>query len=74
MSTETWNLIGTLANLVGAGIILYAARRNCTTHKGNLSITNKIDRVMPLMLELRDQLGDPDDPSTAGDARKEVRH
>lgn len=74
MSTECWIAIGVLMNLIGAMLILYGARRNYTIHKGNRSITNKIDRIMPLMLELRDQLSE-EDPLTAGnDRQKEVSH
>lgn len=74
MPTEYWIAIGVLANLIGSLLLLYSLHRNSTIFKGNLSITEKIDKVMPLMLELRDQLDNSDDPLTAGDARKEVRH
>jgi hypothetical protein len=44
-------------------------------HKENLSMAEKIGKVMEVMKELRDLIGrDLEDPFTVGDADKEVRH
>jgi hypothetical protein len=76
MIPPTLNILGGIFNCVAALIVLYAAIRNYMIHAENVSLIDKIEGAMKLMLELRDMLAEEQrDPFDAGnDRQKEVRH
>lgn len=70
-----FNTLGAVINLVAACLVLRAAHRNSTIFEENLSMSEKIGKVMHMMKQLRDLLDDDlGDPLTVGDADKEARH
>jgi hypothetical protein len=72
---ETFLVLGAVLNVVASTITIRATIRNSIMHKENLSMAEKIGKVMEVMKELRDLIGrDLEDPFTVGDADKEVRH
>jgi hypothetical protein len=73
---ETFLVLGAVLNVVASTIVLRATILNSTMHKENLSMAEKIGKVMEVMRELRDLIGrDLEDPFDAGnDRQKEVRH
>jgi hypothetical protein len=73
---EAFIVMGATLNLVASVIVMRATIRNSIMHAENLSMAEKIGKVMALMKELRDLIGrDLEDPFDAGnDRQKEVRH
>jgi hypothetical protein len=76
MIQPTLNVMGGIFNCVAAVIVLYAAIRNYMIHAENVSLIDKIEGAMKLMLELRDMLAEEQrDPFNVSNAdKKEMRH
>jgi hypothetical protein len=73
---EAFLVLGAVLNVVASTITIRATIRNSIMQRENLSMAEKIGKVMLLMKELRDLIGrDLEDPFDAGnDRQKEVRH